>query len=402
MATGDKGVLNESVHYIDGRAVKPGEDSYYDLPEQSQAAATLYEHCTQAILRGLQFGEHGLPLMGSGDWNDGMNLVGIQGKGESVWLAFFLYRVLMDFAELAALHGDATFAKRCRDEAVHLRGNIEKNAWDGEWYLRAYFDDGKPLGSSKSEECQIDSIAQSWSVLSGMGNDGRSRQAMQALDKRLVRPTDALIQLLAPPFDHSQMDPGYIKGYVPGVRENGGQYTHAAIWAVMAFAELKNSEKAWELWSMIQPIHHGGSKESIAIYKVEPYVVAADLYSVTPHTGRGGWTWYTGSAGWMYRLITESLLGIQRRVDKLHFAPCIPAGWKSFKVEYRYYETIYHIEVRHEDSSSVKTSITLDGVVQPQPFLILVNDFTDHRAEVLLGNPPESVSTPESVASSRM
>jgi cyclic beta-1,2-glucan glucanotransferase len=235
-----------------------------------------------------------------------------------------------------------------------------------------------------------------------MGNDGRSRQAMQALDKRLVRPTDSLIQLLDPPFDHSQMDPGYIKGYVPGVRENGGQYTHAAIWAVMAFAELKNSEKAWELWSMIQPIHHGGSKESIAIYKVEPYVVAADLYSVTPHTGRGGWTWYTGSAGWMYRLITESLLGIQRRVDKLHFAPCIPAGWKSFKVEYRYYETIYHIEVRHEDSSSMKTSITLDGVVQPQPFLILVNDFTDHRAEVLLGNPPESVSTPESVASSRM
>jgi cyclic beta-1,2-glucan synthetase len=400
MATGDKGVLDESVHYIDGRAVKPGEDSYYDLPEQSQVTATLYEHCSQAILRGLQFGEHGLPLMGSGDWNDGMNLVGIQGKGESVWLGFFLYRVLMDFAGLATLHGDGTFAERCRSEAVQLRENIEKNAWDGEWYLRAYFDDGKPLGSSTSEECQIDSIAQSWSVLSGIGNAERSRQAMRELDRRLVRRTDALIQLLDPPFDKSHMDPGYIKGYVPGVRENGGQYTHAAIWAAMAFAELKDSEKAWELWSMIQPIRHGGSKESIAVYKVEPYVVAADLYSVPPHTGRGGWTWYTGSSGWIYRFITESLLGIQRKLDKLYFAPCIPAEWKSFKVDYRYYETTYHIEIRHAVSGSMKTSITVDGMIQPQPFLVLVNDFRDHWAEVLLETTPESVSAPESVASS--
>jgi cellobiose phosphorylase len=400
MATGDKGVLDESVHYIDGRAVKPGEDSYYDLPEQSQVSATLYEHCSQAILRGLQFGEHGLPLMGSGDWNDGMNLVGIQGKGESVWLGFFLYRVLMDFAGLATLHGDGTFAERCRSEAVQLRENIEKNAWDGEWYLRAYFDDGKPLGSSTSEECQIDSIAQSWSVLSGIGNAERSRQAMRELDRRLVRRTDALIQLLDPPFDKSHMDPGYIKGYVPGVRENGGQYTHAAIWAAMAFAELKDSEKAWELWSMIQPIRHGGSKESIAVYKVEPYVVAADLYSVPPHTGRGGWTWYTGSSGWIYRFITESLLGIQRKLDKLYFAPCIPAEWKSFKVDYRYYETTYHIEIRHAVSGSMKTSITVDGMIQPQPFLVLVNDFRDHWAEVLLETTPESVSAPESVASS--
>jgi cellobiose phosphorylase len=399
-ATGDKGVLDESVHFIDGRAVKPSEDSYYDLPEQSPVTATLYEHCTQAILRGLQFGEHGLPLMGSGDWNDGMNLVGIHGKGESVWLGFFLYRVLMDFAELAILHNDGTFAERCRHEATQLRENIERNGWDGEWYLRAYFDDGKPLGSSTSEECQIDSIAQSWSVLSGAGNGERSRQAMRALDNRLVRRSDALIQLLDPPFDRSLMDPGYIKGYVPGVRENGGQYTHAAIWAAMAFAELKDSEKAWELWSMIQPLRHGGSKESIAVYKVEPYVVAADLYSVPPHTGRGGWTWYTGSAGWMYRLITESLLGIHRNLDKLHFSPCIPAGWKSFKVDYRYYETTYRIEIRLAVAGTQKTSITVDGKVQPQPVLVLVNDFRDHWAEVLIENPTESVSAPESVASS--
>jgi len=402
MATGDKGVLDESVHYIDGRAVKPGEDSYYDLPEQSPVAATLYEHCTQAILRGLQFGVHGLPLMGSGDWNDGMNLVGIQGKGESVWLAFFLCRVLTDFAKLATMRGDEPFAQRCRHEAEQLRGNIEKNGWDGNWYLRAYFDDGKPLGSSASEECQIDSIAQSWSVLSGMNNEERSRQAMRELDMRLVRRSDALIQLLDPPFDRSPMDPGYIKGYVPGVRENGGQYTHAAIWAVMAFAELKDHEKAWELWSMIQPIRHGGSRESIAIYKVEPYVVAADLYSVPPHTGRGGWTWYTGSAGWMYRLITESLLGIHRMDNKLHFAPCIPVAWKSFKVDYRYYDTTYHIEVRRAASGSLKPSVTVDGMLQSEAALVLVNDFRDHWAEVLVESPTEPVSKRESVVSSRV
>jgi cellobiose phosphorylase len=308
----------------------------------------------------------------------------------------------MDFAELATMHGDKTFAERCRHEAEQLRGNIETNGWDGDWYLRAYFDDGKPLGSSTSEECQIDSIVQSWSVLSGIGNADRSRQAMWELDTRLVRRNDALIQLLDPPFDRSNMDPGYIKGYVPGVRENGGQYTHAAIWAAMAFAELKDHEKAWELWSMIQPIRHGGSRESIAIYKVEPYVVAADLYSVPPHTGRGGWTWYTGSAGWMYRLITESLLGIHRNLDKLHFTPCIPAAWESFSVDYRYYETTYHIEVRRAVSGSLKTSITIDGMVQPQPFLVLLNDFRDHRAEVLLENPEEFVSTRESLTSSRV
>jgi cyclic beta-1,2-glucan synthetase len=399
-ATGDTGVLDEPVHFIDGRAVKPGEDSYYDLPEQSPATATLYEHCTQAILRGLQFGEHGLPLMGSGDWNDGMNLVGIHGKGESVWLGFFLYRVLVDFADLAILHGDNAFAERCRHESAQLRGNIERNAWDGEWYLRAYFDDGTPLGSSRNEECQMDSIAQSWSVLSGIGNEDRSRQAMRELDRRLVRRNDSLIQLLDPPFDRSHLDPGYIKGYVPGVRENGGQYTHAAIWVVMAFAELKDSEKAWELWSMIQPLRHGSSKESIATYKVEPYVIAADLYSVPPHTGRGGWTWYTGSAGWMYRLITESILGIQRKMDTLHFAPCVPADWKSFTVAYRYYETTYHIEIRHTESNTPKTSITVDGMIQSQPFLVLKNDFKDHRAEILVESPLKPVSVPDSVASS--
>ena len=270
--TGDTGVLDESIPFIEGRPVSMDEDSYYDLPERSEESATLYEHCVRAILRGLGRGEHGLPLIGSGDWNDGMNRVGEHGKGESVWLGFFLYEVLMRFTEVARVRGDVSFAERCQTEAAQVRQNIEQHGWDGEWYLRAYFDDGTPLGSASNPECQIDSIVQSWSVLSGAADAGRSRLAMEALDKRLVRRSDALIQLLDPPFDKSDLNPGYIKGYVPGVRENGGQYTHAAIWAAMAFAKLGDSRRAWELLAMINPVNHAGSPEAITTYKVEPYV----------------------------------------------------------------------------------------------------------------------------------
>ena len=300
--TGDTGVMEEPIHFIEGRPVEAEKDSYYDLPGRSEEAASLYEHCVRAILRGFRLGEHGLPLIGSGDWNDGMNLVGEHGKGESVWLGFFLYEVLMQFTEVARTRGDHSFVERCQREAAQLRQNLEQNGWDGGWYRRAYFDDGSPLGSASNPECQIDSIAQSWSVLSGAGDAGRSRLAMEAVDKRLVRRDHALIQLLDPPFDKSDLNPGYIKGYVPGVRENGGQYTHGAIWAAMAFAALGDSRRAWELLAMINPVNHARSPEAIATYKVEPYVVAADVYALSPHTGRGGWTWYTGSAGWMYRL----------------------------------------------------------------------------------------------------
>jgi cellobiose phosphorylase len=386
-ATGDTGVLDESVHFIEGRPVKAEEDSYYDLPEHTEVSATLYEHCKQAILNGLRFGEHGLPLMGSGDWNDGMNLVGIQGKGESIWLAFFLFDVLMKFADLAGGHQDAAFAEQCRHEAERLRENIEKNGWDGSWYRRAYFDDGAPLGSSTCEECQIDSIAQSWSVLSRAGDLERSKLAMSALDNRLVRRNEAIIQLLTPPFDESKMEPGYIKGYVPGVRENGGQYTHAAIWAVMAFAEMGEIEKAWELWAMINPIHHSSTPETIGVYKVEPYVIAADVYAVLPHTGRGGWTWYTGSAGWMYRLITESLLGFRLTVDRLQFEPRFPKDWKAFKVDYRFHETMYHIQVRTSDSQTSRTIVNVDGIVQSESYVALVNDHREHWAEIEILRP---------------
>jgi len=384
LSTGDAAVLNESAHFLEGRQVNPEDDSYFDLPSRSDARATLYQHCVRAINRGLVFGERGLPLMGSGDWNDGMNLVGLHGKGESVWLGFFLYDTLIRFAGLAGMHGDAQFAERCRSQAEELRRNLEQNAWDGGWYRRAYFDDGTPLGASTNVECQIDSIAQSWSVLSGAGDPVRSRTAMAALDQRLVRREHSLIQLLDPPFDKSDLNPGYIKGYVPGVRENGGQYTHAAIWAAMAFAGLGDRERAYELFTMINPINHGDSADAIATYKVEPYVVAADVYTVSPHTGRGGWTWYTGSAGWLYRLILESLLGMRVEAGKLHFTPCVPREWQSFKVRYRYRETTYAITVRPSAEAGTHAAVTVNGIEQPGGVILLVDDHAEHIVEVLV------------------
>jgi cyclic beta-1,2-glucan synthetase len=382
LSTGDTGVLDDPIHFIEGRPVNTEEDSYYDLPSRSEEVATLYEHCRRAILRGLRFGEHGLPLIGSGDWNDSMNIVGEHGKGESVWLGFFLYEVLMQFTEVARIRGDLSFVELCQREAAQVRRNIEQNGWDGEWYRRAYFDDGSPLGSASNPECQIDSIAQSWSVLSGAGDAERSRMAMEAVDQRLVRRDDGLIQLLDPPFDKSTLNPGYIKGYVPGVRENGGQYTQGAVWAAMAFAALNDSRRAWELLAMINPVNHARSPEKIATYKVEPYVASADVYALSPHTGRGGWTWYTASAGWMYRLIVEALLGLRLEVDKLRFAPCLPADWPAFKVHYRYRETVYHIVVLQTRAGNGEMSVTVDGAEQPDQAIPLVDDRQEHSVEV--------------------
>jgi len=380
--TGDTGVLDETIPFVEGRPVKADEDSYYDQPDRSEESGSLYEHCVRAILRGLKMGKHGLPLMGSGDWNDGMNLVGRQGKGESVWLGFFLYEVLMKFTDVAIVRGDQSFAEHCQRETDQLRRNLERNGWDGGWYRRAYFDDGSPLGSASNSECRIDAIAQSWSVLSGAADATRSRMAMDAVDKHLVRRDHALIQLLDPPFDKSDLNPGYIRGYVPGVRENGGQYTHAAIWVAMAFAALGDSRRAWELFSMINPVNHAGSLEAIATYKVEPYVVAADVYAVPPHTGRGGWTWYTGSAAWMYRLIVESLLGLRLEVDRLHVVPCLPVDWEGFKMHYRYRETVYHIDVLQIHDENEKIYVIVDGVEQHDNGIPLVNDKREHSVEV--------------------
>jgi cellobiose phosphorylase len=383
--TGDTGVLDEPIHFINGRTVNPEEDSCYDLPVRSEETGSLYDHCVRAIRRGLHFGDHGLPLIGSGDWNDGMNMVGKDGKGESVWLAFFLCDVLTRFSEIARLHGDMDFCKQCESEVDRLEKSIEQHGWDGQWYLRAYFDDGTPLGSAQNSECRIDSIAQSWSVLSGAGIGDHPRKAMEAVDQYLVRRDDALIQLLDPPFDKSDLNPGYIKGYVPGVRENGGQYTHAAVWAAMAFAALGDGRRAWELFAMINPINHGKSAAEIEKYKVEPYVVAADVYTVAPHTGRGGWTWYTGSAAWMYRLILESLLGISLENDRLSFAPCLPVDWEGFTMEYRFRKTRYHIRVMQKQPVEKEaTVVTLDGAVQQGKAIILVDDRREHTVMVNL------------------
>ena len=379
--TGDCNVLAEHAGFLEGRLPDPGEESYYDLPVQSAEHADLYEHCVRAIRRGLNFGAHGLPLIGTGDWNDGMNNVGAQGKGESAWLGFLLFYVLTRFVDVARSRGDMDFSEHCRVEAEQLRQNIEQHAWDGDWYRRAYFDDGTPLGSSTNPECQIDSIAQSWSVLSGAADAQRRQTAMNSLDRRLVQRNHGLVKLLDPPFDSSALDPGYIKGYLPGVRENGGQYTHAAIWAAMAFFAMGDAERGWELLNIINPINHATSAESADIYKVEPYVVAADVYAVAPHTGRGGWTWYTGSAGWLYRLIVESMLGVTLEADKLRLDPRIPSAWTGCKIVYRYHETFYDISVSRVPKAG-QTSVRVDGVEQLDQLIAMVDDRARHQVEV--------------------
>ncbi len=384
-SSGDTAVLDEQAGFLEGRPLNPEDDSYYDLPGRSADAENLYQHCVRAIRHGLRLGERGLPLIGTGDWNDGMNRVGIQGKGESVWLGFFLHEVLRQFGTLARGHDDPEFAAFCTSEAGRLSENLERHGWDGAWYRRAWFDDGTPLGSADNVECRIDSISQSWAVLSGAGEPEHARLAMQAVDEHLVRREHGLIQLLDPPFDRTDLDPGYIKGYVPGVRENGGQYTHAAIWAAMAFAALGDHRRAWELAAMINPANHAQSAAAIATYKVEPYVMAADVYAVAPHTGRGGWTWYTGSAGWMYRLFVESLLGLRLEADRLHIAPCLPAHWDGFKVHYRVRETVYHIAVtlRRSDADDPcgLTNISVDGVAQDGQALSLLDDHLEHTVD---------------------
>jgi cellobiose phosphorylase len=403
--TGDIGVLEERVPFLRARPLRPDEEANYDLPQVSDDVGTLYEHCVRAIDNGLRFGAHGLPLMGCGDWNDGMNLVGQHGKGESVWLAFFLYDVLMHFVKLAHRRGDVHTVDKFTLEAGRLRGNIEAHGWDGEWYRRAYFDDGTPLGSATNTECQIDSISQSWSVVFGkadpiaslpladgapvailphVGTQEHSVQAMENVYRRLVRKDARLIQLLDPPFDKSDLNPGYIKGYVPGVRENGGQYTHGAIWTVMAFAAMGDAKRAWELFTLINPVSHGDTPQAVGLYRVEPYVVAADVYAVAPHTGRGGWTWYTGSAGWMYRLITESLLGLHLDIDKLRFSPCLPSAWTSFKIHYRYRETVYHITILNRGGGLTVQRVLVDGNDQPEKYVQLIDDRNVHHAEVEL------------------
>jgi cellobiose phosphorylase len=315
-----------------------------------------------------------------------MNRVGSQGRGESVWLGFFLCEVLREFAPLARRRGDAAFAKACDGERAGLAQRLELAGWDGGWYRRAYFDDGTPLGSAESAECRIDAVAQSWAVLSGVGSDERVRRAMDAVATHLVRDDAGLVQLLDPPFDRRGPNPGYIAGYVPGVRENGGQYTHSAVWAAMAFAALGDAARAWAVMDLINPLNHGRSAGQVEVYKVEPYVVAADVYSVAPHTGRGGWSWYTGSAGWMYRLVVESLLGLTLQVDddgaRLLIRPCLPAEWTGYRVDYRFGETTYGIDIA--SAGDAAPSVTVDGDQHRGGGIALVDDGRAHEVRVVL------------------
>lgn len=384
--TGDVKILNEQVHFLEGRPLNAGEESYYDLPIRSDTAASLYDHCVKAIENGLNFGENGLPLIGSGDWNDGMDKVGEHGKGESVWLAFFLYDILQKFEKIANIFQDKSFAQKCNETAATLKNSIDTNAWDGQWYKRAFFDDGTPLGSVKNDECKIDSIAQSWAVISKAGEQSKTMQAMESAYKYLVRHNEKLIQLFNPPFDKSALNPGYIKGYVPGVRENGGQYTHAAIWLIMAFAELGDSRRVWELLKIVNPVLHASDPSKIATYKIEPYVIAADVYMEEMHKGRGGWTWYTGSAGWMYQFLIESFIGIKKEGDFLKITPCIPPEWDSVKIKYRYESNVYDIEIRTEQrNDEALYKIIINGIEQKEGIVKLQTE--------LLKELPEKISS---------
>jgi len=383
--TGDTGVLDEELPFLEGRPLQPEEAEYYDLPLVSDEQDSLYGHCIQAIEYGLQrMGPHGLPLMGAGDWNDGMNMVGHAGRGESIWVGWFLAINLERMADLAAGQEDLERAERYRAEAARLVAAVERHAWDGDWYLRAFFDDGTPLGAAQNEECRIDALPQSWAVISGAANPERMRTAMNAVNTHLIDREVGLIKLFTPPFDQTPLNPGYIKGYLPGVRENGGQYTHAAIWTIWAYALLGEGAQVGELFNLINPIRH--SITDVERYKVEPYTIAADVYAVPPHTGRGGWTWYTGSSGWLYRLGIEMLLGIRRAGDWLTVTPCIPPDWKQFSFSFRYGAGSYCITVENpQGATGGVTRIEIDGEPVPDGRIPLQRDAGSHTVRVVLG-----------------
>ena len=386
-ATGDRALLEERLPFLESPPLAPDQHEAYGRPEVSSETATLYEHCVRAIERGLTSGPRGLPLIGIGDWNDGMNRVGHHGRGESVWLGWFLSRVLRDFAAVAERRGDAARATRFRSELRRLAATLEQ-AWDGDWYRRAYFDDGTPIGSAQNEECRIDSISQSWAVLSGTAPEGRAERALDSVRAHLVRRDARTILLLTPPFDRSPLDPGYIKGYVPGVRENGGQYTHAALWLVMAVARRGHGDEAVELFHMLNPINHTRTIADLERYKAEPYVVAADVYAHPQHAGRGGWTWYTGSASWMYRAGLESILGLERRGDRLALNPCIPYSWPGFAITLRFGNSRYEIEVENPQNRSCGMAhVELDGTPAEAGAIPLVDDGNTHRIRAVIGEP---------------
>jgi cyclic beta-1,2-glucan synthetase len=387
--TGDYTILDEQVGFLEGPVLKPEQEDLYFEPSESDETGTLFEHCARAADRSLRVGAHRLPLMGTGDWNDGMNRVGHEGKGESVWLGWFLESILPDLSKLAEERGETERAERWRHHAQALKEALEDQGWDGDWYRRAYFDDGTPLGTASASECRIDAIAQSWSLISGAGDRARAARAMAAVEEYLVRRGEGLVLLFTPPFNRTAPDPGYIRGYVPGVRENGGQYTHGALWSLIAFAELGEGDKAGELFSLLNPINHSATRVGAHRYKVEPYVIAGDVYAEHPHTGRGGWTWYTGSAGWMYRAGIEWILGFRLRGENLELDPCIPRAWHGYEISFRYHSAVYRVAVQNPRGATRGIgALELDGVALPPGTraVRLSSDGATHVIRVTLGS----------------
>lgn len=384
-ATNDEAVLHENVPFLKGEPLLADEEERYGSYESSSESFTIYEHCRRALDQGYTSGLHNLPLMKAGDWNDGMNRVGTKGRGESVWMAWFLYMTMAWFLPLCHAMGDSVSVATYQSRMSSLKNAVEQHAWDGAWYRRAYYDDGTPLGSFQNAECKIDSLAQSWGVLSGAADPSRAKQAMQSADEWLVREADQLVKLLTPPFNHPSHDPGYIMGYPPGIRENGGQYTHAALWFAWALTEIRQGHRAEEIFRLLNPIYHSDTRDKADLYRVEPYVIAADVYSEPPHTGCGGWTWYTGSSGWMYRLGLEAILGVHREGTSLRIDPNIPRDWPHFEVDYYYGASLYSIRVQNPNhAESGVASVLLDDTHLSSNIIPLVDDGAGHHILILL------------------
>ena len=383
--TSDESILDIQTNYLEGKILEEGIDEKYDHYEKGNIADTIYKHCISAIEKSINFGENGLPKIGSGDWNDGFSNVGNKGKGESVWLGFFFYEVLNRFIQICTIKQDFNLVKRYEEIMQNLKKSLNTNGWDGRWFKRAFTDDGAVLGSMENSECKIDNISQSWSVISNAADNDKKYIAMESLENNLVDKENGVIKLLDPPFQNGKLEPGYIKSYLPGVRENGGQYTHGAIWAIIAQTILGFGEKAVEYFKIINPIEHSRTKEAAFKYKVEPYVVAADVYASGNLVGRGGWTWYTGSSSWLYKAGIENIIGFKIQKNKIYIEPCIPTEWKEYDIRYRYNKSIYNIKVKNPNGKNVGTEkIVVDGKEIKEKFINLVDDNNIHSIEILM------------------
>jgi cellobiose phosphorylase len=386
LVSGDQEILDERIPFLEGQPLKGGEQEAYSVPSISMTDGTLFEHCRRAVDKGFTTGERGLPLIGLCDWNDGFNRIGIEGKGESVWLAWFLMDVLKGFKQLCILKNQDGMADLCESRMRQLQSALDHWAWDGEWYLRAYFDDGSVLGSRRNPECRIDSLAQSWAAISGDVSRDRVKQALLAVERHLVRESERLVLLFTPPFEHFEPDPGYIRAYPPGIRENGGQYTHAALWVALAFLRLGNGKRAVELLRMLNPVEHTQSPSDVARYKCEPYALAADVYSLEGQVGRGGWSWYTGSSAWMYRIWIEEVLGFRLRGTILSVSPTIPSEWPGFSISYKHRNSLYRVTVVNPEHVGYGVAwIELDGERQPGNAILLQNDAREHSVRIQMG-----------------